>query len=1379
MAVRIGLDIGSTSVNAVVLDQIDTILEEHYLWCHGRPFRVAERLLRELEHRYPRIAEIALTGSGGETMASLVGGRFVNEIVAQTTSVIRLHPEVCTIIEIGGEDSKLITIAEKDGRRLMEEFTMNNLCAAGTGSFLDQQARRIGVSIEGEFGELSLKSDDPPRIAGRCSVFAKSDMIHLQQVATPVHDIVAGLCFAVARNFRSHLAKGRPVAHPVSFQGGVAANTGVVRAFREVFELDGDQMIIPKHHASMGALGALFAGEAKDALPYRGTAELNTLIKNRTVGGAVRAPLKMPESVIDKTVYPPPTSLPPLPVSLGLDIGSLSTNLVLIDEENRVVARRYLPTAGRPLEAMRRGLAEISKEVGDRVVVKAAGTTGSGRYLTGYFIGADEIHNEITAQATAAIAHDPTVDTIFEIGGQDSKYIRIDEGTVTDFEMNKVCAAGTGSFLEEQAEKLGIDIIGEFQDLAMSSKNPYRLGDRCTVFIEADLNTGQQQGALKEDLVAGLAYSIVLNYLRKVVETRRIGKRIFFQGGVTNNAAVVSAFEKVTGRSITVPPYFDVTGAIGAAIIAREKSALKGKTTSDFKGFEACQVPYSMSKFNCTDCANQCEVRTVAIEGDDNILYIGDRCDKYGRHEKKRRSKVPNLFRERLHTLLGDFRDAPDEDADGRPVIGIPRQLMVFWQQFPFWRTFFEDLGFRVILSRPTDRRLITRALGMISAETCFPVESLFGHVQDLLDRKVDRIFLPFIVDNRGDEDNPTVNYNCPWIQTYPYMIKSALKDRPDDESRLMIPVLHFRYFERALVPDLTAYMEEEFGTSREDTRRAIRRAEAAQMAFEAAIRDNGRRALADLNPDMRTMVVLGRPYNTGDPLINLDLVDKLIRQGVFPVPLDYLPLEREDVFDDYSMMYWPNGQKIIAGARLAASDERLDAVYIGNFRCGPDSFLQHYVTREMGVKPLLFLEVDEHSADAGMITRIEAFLDSRGSHRTSPPTQRTGRRRLGSKPVADSGRTLWFPYMNDNAYAVAAASRACGVDAWVLPKQDDTDVELGREYLTGKECFPMICTTGSFLKKLREPGIDPKKMSFFMPDHAGPCRFGQYNKLQRILFDRLGYSDVEITSPTNEDSYAGLSGGKGVRFRLAVLRGIYAVDLLRKFRQETKPYEKISGDVDRIYRTALDMVIRSVETGARRMPRLLREIGEMFSGIPLADGPRKPVVLVVGEIFMRDNAFCSGNVIGMLEGLGSETLVAPFLEWLTYSSVRWERDSRWKGDRSGLIKGEAAKILSRGFLHTMEKSVEDLLDLERDVDVEEMLNHCGPYVHRDYDGDPALALGTAAALADSGIAGVVNILPFTCMPGPSSARLLRRSARIMKTSPGSISTTTVRISRP
>ncbi len=1365
---HVGIDIGSISINTVLTDRDRRVVENHYTYCLGRPFRELLALLEALLHsrHRDRLMLPVFTGSGGGLAARLFDSPFVNEIIAQSASASALFPDARSVIEMGGEDSKLIFLADggrmRDAARL-RDFAMNSMCAAGTGSFLDQQAKRMGLSIEDEFGKLALASVNPPRIAGRCSVFAKSDMIHLQQIATPVSDIVAGLCFAVARNFRSNLARGRDIAAPVVFQGGVAANQGMIRAFRDVFRLAPDELVVPEYHASMGAIGALLCAGDRVNRELRDLAPLRSYLSRNEIDGESLPALAVPAVKLNKNVAGSVNGVRRLPVALGLDVGSLSTNVVLIDDENRVIARRYLPTASRPLEAIQRGLSEIFTEVGDRVEVVAAGTTGSGRYLTGDFVGADVIRNEITAQSTAAIAIDPEVDTIFEIGGQDSKFISIDHGFVVDFEMNKVCAAGTGSFLEEQAEKLATDIKEEFGSLALSAQKPVRLGDRCTVFMESDLNAHQQKGATTENLLGGLAYSIVYNYIEKVVGTKRIGERIFFQGGVANNRAVVSAFEAVTGKSITVPPHFDVTGAIGAAMLAWQKVRHNGNGSSPprtrFKGFAVREVPYSLSRFSCKSCVNRCEIQKVKIQGERRALHYGGRCEKWELDERKRHdTDTPNLFEERLAMLLDGFTDcaAVQEGADRKPTVGIPRALMVFFQQFPFWRTLFDELGFEVVLSRPTDRSVVSRSLEMLTAETCFPVEVAYGHVMDLVERDVDFVFLPFVVNAKAAPENPTVNYNCPWVQSYPFLIRAALRGRSgfDWNKRLLTPTLHFRYYEHVLPRDLCSFMGEKFGIEERRVLDAFARADRAQTAFERRVRVRGREVLRSLPVDRIPLVILGRPYNTGDPFLNLSLVDKLIGMGILPIPIDYLPLEDENIFRDYHMMYWPNGQRILAASRIITRDERLNAVYLGNFRCGPDSFLSHYVREELSAKPYLQLEVDEHSADAGMITRCEAFIDSLRSRGTLEREHPGGGARAQemhnyAMPASvDSKRVLYFPYMSDGAYALAAASRSCGLEAYVLPMQTQEDIDLAHRYTTAKECFPMICTLGSFLRKIREPGFQPEKTSFFMPDHAGPCRFGQYNKLQRIIFDRLGYPEVEIVAPSNEDAYAGLSGGHGNRFRLAALKGLYAADLLRKLQLAHRPYEATAGATDRVYREALERVVASTERGAKDIRQVLKESAESFAGVKRLDCPRKPVILVVGEIFMRDNPFCSGFLVDRLERLGAEVLMSPFIEWMTYSTLRYTRDSIWKRDTGGYMRSRIQSLFTHAVMGSLHASIRSVDDPELQVSIEQMLENCEPYIHRDYDGDPAAALGSAVVLARKGISGIAHVMPFTCLPG-------------------------------
>jgi predicted CoA-substrate-specific enzyme activase len=1350
MKFYLGLDIGSVSINTVVMDEKRNVVDNRYDYCHGKPFVLLRDILLSIIKKYgdKSLLLVAATGTGGPLTSELIGAQYVNEIVAQSDAVAYLYPHVRTIIEMGGEDSKLIFMDGENGNSQLVDFAMNSICAAGTGSFLDQQARRIGVSIENEFGKLALRSSNPPRIAGRCSVFAKSDMIHLQQIATPLHDIVAGLCFAVARNFKSQLARGKQLPKPVLFQGGVAANSGMIRAFEEVLGLNEEELIIPEYHASMGAIGALyhtFDNPPEGECRFTGVDKLDEYLTHKSVDCEKLNPLESTLQRPSKNVVRTIDGETRLDVWLGLDVGSLSTNVVLIDSMNRVVARRYLPTSGKPLEAIKRGLREIYDEVGDRVFVCGAGTTGSGRYLTGDFVGADTIQNEITAQATAAIDIDPEVDTVFEIGGQDSKYISIDNGVIVDFEMNKVCAAGTGSFLEEQAEKLGVNIIDEFGSLAFTAPSPSKLGDRCTVFMESDLNSHQQKGAKKENLVAGLAYSIVYNYIQKVVGNKRIANRIFFQGGVANNHSVVAAFEKVTGKPIVVPPHHDVTGAIGAAMLSRDAV---GKDRTRFKGFGISQKEYTVDNFECKSCPNHCDIRRVKIEGEARPLYYGGRCERYEIPERKGRGRdIPDLFKERIKLLEGNYSE---EEVDNRISIGIPRGLMLYYQQFPFWRTFFEELGFRVVLSPPSSHSLVSRALELIAAETCFPVEVMHGHVYELFNMDVDYIWLPSVVNAKAEEDNPTIYYNCPWVQTIPYMIRAATRGS-EDEQKLLTPALHFRYFGAVLNREISTFMQERFDLGRKAIINAIEKADTVQEDFEQRVTGLGGEILDSLPTDREAIVVMGRPYNTCDPELNLQLVQKLINLEVLPIPMDILPLERENIYDDYRMMYWPNGRKILAASRIIAKDERLNALFLGNFRCGPDSFLLHFVREELKGKPYLQLEVDEHSADAGMITRCEAFLDSlrnRKKRSSNPARQSKAFDDIGislHSPVKE--RVLYAPYMSDHAYVLAAGSRHCGVEAEVLPPQDGEALELGRKYTSSRECFPMICTTGSFLKKAMEPSFDPKRSSFFMPDHNGPCRFGQYNRLQRIILDRIGFSDVKIISPGNDNVYTDLSGGHGTKFWIPTWKGTIAVDILRKLLQERRPYEVHPGECDDCYKRYLKEVLQSVECGARDIDEILLSAAKTFGDIEVIE-EKKPVISVTGEIFMRDNPFCSGYVVQKLERLGAETMISPISEWFYYSTYRFFRDSVWKRDINGIIKSRYLRIFQHVLEHRTVRKVANFVDLSRDIHLNDVLRLCNSYVDKSYDGEPVLIMGTSAGQVPTGISGIVNILPFTCMPG-------------------------------
>lgn len=678
-----------------------------------------------------------------------------------------------------------------------------------------------------------------------------------------------------------------------------------------------------------------------------------------------------------------------------------------------------------------------------------------------------------------------------------------------------------------------------------------------------------------------------------------------------------------------------------------------------------------------------------------------------------------------------------------KTTIGIPRALMVFYQQFPFWRTFFEKLGFDVVISKESDKSLVTRSIETITTETCLPVEIMHGHVIDLIEKGVDYIFLPFIVNAKKREGNNTFNCNCPWIQTYPFMVRAALRGKID-ESKLLTPTLHFRFFERALVKEMKSFFSGKFGIDKDEIKAAIYLADSVQVAFEKRLIEYGREVLKSIPENCRPVVLLGRPYNSTDQHLNLGLIEKLITQNVMPIPIDMLDLSQYNIFQHYRNMYWPNGQKIIAAAQHVAKTDGLYAVYVSNFRCGPDSFIWHYVTEELKGKPFLHLEVDEHSADAGMVTRIEAFLDSLKGSEMNEKKEHTVFRPRPSPASPPADRVLYFPYMNDGAYMIAAAARSIGVPSEVLPKQTEEELAIGRKYTSSKECFPMICVTGSFIKKLQEPGADPSKMSFFMPDHNGPCRFGQYNHFHRILFDRLGFGDAELITPSNDTSYEDLAGEHGQKFRINAWKGFLVADYLRKIHRETKPYEINKGDTDRLYEESISRLEKCIESGCKGLHRLLTEIANEFMKIKVDKSERKPVVAVLGEIFMRDNAGCNGNIANRLEDLGVEVVIGPFSEWIYYSTYRFTRDSRWKNDTKGIIKSKIQGFGQDVIASLLLRGIKEFTDHEKDVSLHDMLRLCNTYVNEFYNGDPPIAMGSSIALSKRGVSG---LQPYYLLP--------------------------------
>jgi predicted CoA-substrate-specific enzyme activase len=953
------------------------------------------------------------------------------------------------------------------------------------------------------------------------------------------------------------------------------------------------------------------------------------------------------------------------------------------------------------------------------------------------------VRNEITAQATAAARIDPHVDTIFEIGGQDSKYISLENGVVVDFEMNKVCAAGTGSFLEEQAEKLDISIKEQFGAMALQAPEPIRMGERCTVFIESDLVHHQQRGARTDELVGGLSYSIVQNYLNRVVGEKRVGNRIFFQGGTAFNKGVVAAFEKWLGKDIVVPENHDVTGAIGVAILAKEE---KTWNESTFKGFDLSERKYELTTFECKGCSNMCLIRKVSIEGEKPLFY-GSRCEKYDVIKRSRGENLPDIFAEREALLFAPY-EGEEDLPDDAPIIGIPRILHIH-ELFPFWKAFFTELGYRIVLSDPTNKELIREGVETSVAETCFPIKAAHGHVLNLLKMGIKDIFIPSIINIKSPDPEIELTQTCPYIQSFPYTAKSSI-DFEGYGARVLQPIIHFGWGRDQVERELVRFGRK-LRRSAHKVKKALAKAETNQEKFYSALIKRGEEILEGLKPGDKVMIIVGRPYNSCDSGINLEVPKKLRELGVLALPMDYLPLDSASRKEGIKEMYWRYGQKILSAAHLIKENPNLHPVFISNFGCGADSFILHFFRDTLlGGKPFLQLEIDEHSADAGVITRCEAFLDS--LKHAKEGEEGKVRKRLKT----DTTRKIYIPYMCDHSYAVAAAFEACGISADVIPESDEDTLFWGRKTTSGKECYPCTLTTGDMVKLVRDPDFDRDSAALFMPSGNGPCRFGQYNRFQRIVLDELGFEDVPIYSPNQDENLYSDLGIMGSKFTRLGWQAVVAVDLLIKKLLETRPYERNEGETDRVYQECLDLVCEAIKNEAD-LEEALQEVRDKLDGVAVEGPGTRPLIGIVGEIYVRSNRFSNEDVIRKIEQFGGEAWLSPVSEWVLYINAMAKRHSLRNKSFSNLLQIFLTDYYQKKDEHRLTRIFKGHLRNLHEPTVKSVLKQARPYLHDSFEGEAVLSVGRTADFAHSGCSGVVNVMPFTCMPGTIVGAILKR----------------------
>ncbi|MEW5724581.1 MAG: acyl-CoA dehydratase activase, partial [Thermodesulfobacteriota bacterium] len=1076
----IGLDVGSVTVTLALVTPEGEVLRTAGELHRGDVRGGIERALEGVD--LARAVGLAATSSTPDLVRA---DRRCDDRVAVITATRHFHERVGSILIVGGEKFGLV-LFDREGR--YRGFRSNTSCAAGTGSFLDQQAARLNLGGSGELSLAALANRGrTPKIATRCAVFAKTDLAHAQQEGFGLEEICDGLCRGLARNIADTLFSGERPQEPIIFTGGVAKNQAVVRHLEEIL----GRNLVTDPTGAYGAVGAalLLARERSTVgtgRPWSGAGLFGREEKGRLY---FHEPLELRlshypdfeahhryEFVLDEQPPLEPVEVdlylePPRPaeVYLGLDIGSTSTKAVLTTAGGEVLAGFYTRTAGRPVDAVRALLAamdDLAAARGLEFDVLGAGTTGSGRKFMARIIGADLVLDEITAHARAGVELDPQVDTILEIGGQDSKFTTLSRGRVTSAHMNTVCAAGTGSFIEEQARRLGCP-LSEYSARAEGRRAPLA-SDRCTVFMERDLNHYLREGYSKGEVLAAVLHSVCENYLTKVAVEKNIGRRVLFQGATAKNRALAAAFEQRLGRPVHVSRYCHLTGALGVALTLKDQ----GLRRSGFKGLYLHRRRVPLRTEVCEVCTNHCKI-VVAEVGAETAAY-GFLCGRdYG--EKRFVDRNRSGF-DLLKARRKVFSFARTKDYRRRLTIGLPAALHLL-EDLPFWQYFFDRLSIRTVTSEDFGDA-VKEGKRLAGADFCAPLAALHGHVRHLLDR-CDYVFLPVYLERKAEEKGFRRQY-CYYTQFAPALASLACGD---EARRVLRPLVHYLYSGFHARREIYRELKRAWGG--DITFLEVAEAYARARAWDGERRAALTRVYLENRPPAGGLhvVLLGRPYTLLSPAMNKGLPGLFAAHGVRVFYLDMFetgPPDESPLGPLLREVRWLYGARVLAAAETAARTPGAYPVLVTSFKCAPDSFIAEYFKEVMEAhhKPYLILQLDEHDSNVGYETRIEAALRAFANHfraeeRSGPPVYP---RTLIPETVKDlRDKVLYLPNWDEATCRLLAANlQGAGVDARVL-EQDPTSIRRSLRHNTG-QCLPLNIIAQEFADTIEKDGVDPAR---------------------------------------------------------------------------------------------------------------------------------------------------------------------------------------------------------------------------------------------------------------------------------------------------------------
>jgi predicted CoA-substrate-specific enzyme activase len=1357
MELQVGLDVGSTTAKLVVLNNQNEIIFKSYQRHFSDIKNTTLKLLNLVADQFPHAKlKMNASGSSGIGLCELLGIPFIQEVVACTEAVKSTDPNIDVIIELGGEDAKLIYLSNGLEQR------MNSACAGGTGAFIDQIASLLNTDAEG-LNLLASAAEKIYPIASRCGVFAKTDIQPLLNEGARREDIAASVFQAVVNQTIGGLACGRPIRGNVAFLGGPLTFLNQLRhRFIETLHLKDEHVLHSQNGHYYVAIGAALESERNDSIDIEELIQLLSELNNMKAPTTSHQhnPLFSTESDFlsfqnrhkSAKVKKEPLATYQGNAFLGVDAGSTTTKMVLIGENDEVLYSFYEKNKGDPVTTARMGLQNLYESIPDKVKIGYSMVTGYGEKLIQAAFQMDDGEIETVAHYQAAKKFQPDVDFILDIGGQDMKCIKIKDGVIDRIILNEACSAGCGSFLENFSESLGLN-IQDFSKLALTSEAPVELGSRCTVFMNSKVKQVQKEGASIADISAGLSYSVILNALYKVIKMKsmdEMGRRIVVQGGTFLNDAVLRAFEKLTGKDVIRPDLAGLMGAYGIALLAKQRWIKDTKSqllsADKLQGFQM-----TTTHRRCGICENNCPI-TINRFGGKRAFITGNRCER-GAGKQKQKSSLPNLIEEKLGKLFK--RTGLTGSAAYRGVIGIPRVLNLF-ENYPFWHQFFTELGFEVQLSDPSGKEIFEKGIETIPSESvCYPAKLSHGHVMNLIEKGVQTIFYPAVVFEKNEHNTLQNHFNCPIVASYPEVIRvNMAKDLEENHIRLLHPFLSMDD-PSSLVKELFICFKD---ISKLEIKQALKKAKQEEVVFTGWLHQRGEEVIAQLERDhIKGIVVAGHPYHI-DPAINHGLSDEINKLGMAVLTEDSICHLAEDQQRSNVVNQWTFHSRLYQAADVVKKYPQLELLQVTSFGCGLDAITTDAVEEilEEGHQLYTWIKMDEISnlgAARIRLRSLKAAIEERDKQKDALKLVDTPKRiePIFSKEDKE-GYTILAPQMVPTHFALfEKAFRLHGYHFKVLKEVCDHDVEEGLRFVNNDACYPAVVSIGQLLSALKSGDYDLNRTAVIMSQTGGGCRATNYLALLKSAMKNAGMSQVPVLSLNSGSLTADTQPGFKISVSLAKKLVISSClgDLLMRLKLAIRPYETIKGSTHSLYN---DWLVRCqgllANFSMNGYRQVIKAMINDFNNIEVTI-VKKPRVGIVGEILVKFHPFANNQLIELIELEGGEAVVPDFIDFFLYCLY----DRGFNAAHFGKSKIDAAiGSIATKFIEYYRKPIrEGLLASERfDVPLEfnELATKAARFLSLGNQmGEGWLLPGEMAELMESGVENVVCVQPFGCLP--------------------------------